>query len=657
MDALNEWTRQQKTGGQVMADQADVKVGAAALEYRFNSLQSDLANGPDKQKFGDAADKVLVKLQQDQPSLRGLILDLMSARVKPDAPIASLNELLLQSLLVKAEGETIKDDDQPIDETVILRGIDAAMELNKKERKVDAATMTQAEFDVPFFYRKLSIKTAKDSDKEKYRIAAAQAFLTFIEKHKDEPAAETKTRVQTAYNNGLSLVYELHKANADEPQIVKLYDRALDIAVGKPFERYEFAFEAGRRKQGQGKTAEAIELYKKVPADHKNAADAKYFIMVSMYETLDKLPKDDPKRPPLLGQIQKIADEVNSALSKQLATAKPEQKLSLQIRLAQTRLLSSGIALRDQKDPKRCIELLNDFESMVKGLPNENDLMGEVMFNRVQAYNALGQVKEATAVVVKLGETRPKETGPIIFSLLQKMGEQQDDAKARGDDEKVAELQAGRAALTPFYVKWIENNPNADLKKQIYNARLFDADTQRQAAELEKDPAKRKTLMENSLKQYEQLSSPDGFKQFLALQPAANQSKLKYDPQVKMGLARMQFGLEKYKEARTNLNQLFYDKTIRGGVIIETNAAGDSTQKDNPNYWEGVYMLIRCNVALNENVDAMKRFLVEQMIIYGDQFGGKLWKKQLEALRQELKVEMPTTNPTTQPAAAAASAG
>jgi tetratricopeptide (TPR) repeat protein len=440
-----------------------------------------------------------------------------------------------------------------------------------------------------------------------------------------------------------------------KPEVSALYDRALKTAVAKPFERMEFAFQLARRLQVTGKVDEAVELFKKVPATAKEAGDARYFTLVGLHAKLSKMKPDDPNRGALLAEVQKLADEVNGLFSKQIASADAKTKSVLQMRVAQTRLLGADLALRDQKDAKRAVELLTDFEKTIAGLPGESDMMGEVLLLRVQAFYALGQIDQATEVVVKLAQQRPKEAGAIVFNLLTKMGEQQDDARAAGNETRVQELQANRAALTPFYVKWIENNPDPELKKQLYNARVFNAETQRQAAASEKNEAKRKDLLQGAMKQFEQLDSKESFQQFLELQPEAIRPKLKYDPLVKMGLARTQMALGQPAEARKHTTLLFHDKILGTGVKTEVTPGGEITQKDNPNYWEALIIHVRSNVALNQYVEEMKRWLAEQWVVYGDNAGGQLWKADFDKLCKELGVEKPAPATTAAPAAQGAS--
>ena len=119
-----------------------------------------------------------------------------------------------------------------------------------------------------------------------------------------------------------------------------------------------------------------------------------------------------------------------------------------------------------------------------------------------------------------------------------------------------------------------------------------------------------------------------------------------YDPQAKLGLARTELALGDFTAARLQLATLFSDKVLGEGFITVPDAAGNFERRDNPSYWEALLGLIRCNVALNENVDAMKGLLAEQALIYGGDLGGKRWHGDYVKLMGELGVTPPTTGPS-----------
>ena len=624
--ALSGWAA---TAG-IPPEQSEVAV--AALNYRMALAQGQSAQ----------ADDILDKLQQKHAELRGLILELMSARVKSDAPIATLNNLLLQAILAKAETETVKPADQPFDKTAVSRGVDAAKELIKRGVKDDETKtlVDNCNYVLGFFLQKLDRKAE-----------AAKAFLDFVDAHKADTTKDGKPddRTDTAFNNAIALVGNLYHTAQGDPETTKLYDRVLATAVAKPFEKKEFAYEYARRLQATGKFEKAIATFRMVPADDRNYAESQYYLMVAVRQQLDKTKEGDPKHAATLTELTKLIDTVNTTMSDKLkAEVDPKKKTVEQMRLAQTRLLGADVALHDQKDAKRAIQLLGDFEQTSKGLPDQNALLGEVLLIRVQAYVQLGNVSQATDQLVKLAQQNPNGAGQIVFNLLQKLDEQVTAAETADKQETVAELERNRAMLTPFLVKWASTHPNPDIKKLTYTYSVFDADTQRRAAELTPEPAKKKQLLEASLKRFQELNTPENIKKYVESLPPAKQNKAKYDPQVIMGLGRVYFALGDWANARLQYALLFRDKVLGTGTLTTIDAAGNAETKDNPSFWEAMYKLIKSNLNLNENVEGMKGLIQEQMLIYGDDLGGQRWKKEFDQLKADLKIPPASTAPAAQ---------
>ncbi|MBC7783809.1 MAG: hypothetical protein H7144_08210, partial [Burkholderiales bacterium] len=627
LGAVSDWVKQQK-----IDTKPEVATALAALRYRVAVLNADLAKSPaEKEKHAQTADDVLDKLQQSQPGLRGLIMELLGARVSANTPIAGLNGLMLQSLRTKAEAETIKSGPKT-DVEVIERGLAASIEIIRRGGDDNRQAIADSYYVAGFFHQRLGRPEA-----------AAAAFLEFVDRYK----STDKERSETSFSNAIALVGELYRTKLGEPEVTRLYDRVLTMAVQPPFERMEFAFELARRLQATGKLDEAIAMFAKVPADRKEAADARYFMMVAIHDKIATLKPDDRARGQLLVKLQELADQVNQTFGQQLGSADEARKKVIRTRLSQTRVVAANVAMREQKDPKRAVELLKDFEKTVTGLPNETALMGEVLLIRVQSYVQENRVTEATAELVRLAEQRPAETGQIVFNLLQKLDEQVTAAEAAGRREEIGQLERNRAALTPFYVKWIQENTNPELKKHAYSAAVFDADTQRRAAELTTDLPRRAELLAAALKRFQELDTQEHVKEFLELQPSDKRKQLKYDPQVKLGLARVLFSQGDYKETRLPLALLFRDKVLGDGVLVKAGTDGKVTEGDNPTYWEAMHMLIRSNVALNDNVEGMKRWLRDQSVVYGDQVGGARWRSEFMALQKELGIQpSPVTSPT-----------
>jgi len=272
--------------------------------------------------------------------------------------------------------------------------------------------------------------------------------------------------------------------------------------------------------------------------------------------------------------VLKLADTVKADATKALAAAQSDQeKLNSRSLLVRTTLLAADVARREQKDPKKTLELLADFEKQAEGLPNQSDLMGSVLFARVQSYMALGQNNEATQTLVSLLKAMPGGEGAtIVYNLLEKLNADLDKARAAGDVEQMRVLANNRAQLSGFLIDWAKNNADENIRKYTYRYSVFDAATKALAADLEPDPAARKAGLQKALELYQKLQSDENLQLYRATLPkdasAADQSA---DPSVQLGIGLIAYDLADYAEAQKRLGQLLIDRKLgtRTQEIIE----------------------------------------------------------------------------------------
>lgn len=601
ISGLQQWAR---AAG---LDAQQVDVALAGVQYR----QAVAANN------ADAADDILNTLQQNNPALRGLILELISVRLNNDTPVRQLKPLGLAARVAKAETETLKPAGRPFDSAAIERGVEAAREILRL--RPTGAAVDDTGYVLGYFLQKI----AKPDE-------AAAAFLDYIDANKDTGKPE---RLNNALDQAVAIVGDRMRQTPDNPTVSRLYDRTLATAVAPPLSRATFAYEYGRRLQAAGKADAAVAAFRAVPADDRNFNESRYYLMLAERQKLDKLPATDAGRADVLKDVMSLADTVNAGITQRLSQNPTPLDRT---RLAQTRLLLADIALRDQKDPARAAKALDDFETLAKGLANEADLLGEALLLRVQAFVQLGDVNRATDQLVVLAKQNPNGAGQVVYNLLEKLNTQVTDAEAAGRTDEVARLERNRSLLTPFLVTWAEKHPDERIRKLAYTYRVFDADTQRRAAETNKDPAERMRLLAAAKQRFEALDSPDGRQAYFENLPKEKRSKAQYDPQAKLGLARVLLAEQDYEAARLQLAQLFADRVLGEGFITVPDAAGNFERRENPSYWEALLGLVRSNVALGQNLEAMKNLLAEQSLLYGDDLGGKRWHGAFVELTKQL---------------------
>jgi hypothetical protein len=356
--------------------------------------------------------------------------------------------------------------------------------------------------------------------------------------------------------------------------------------------------------------------------------------MVALHQVLDDPQSGNVDRREICEEILRLADEVRSDATRHLETAAPKDRPVLQQRLARTLILAGDIARTELKDPQKAIELLTDIEQQVKGLPDETQLLGEAMFTRIQANLQAGHSDVAVQELVELLNRSDGEQGAtIVFNMLGKLEADFSLAQSAGDRARMAKLQADRAALTPYLVQWSANNARAEVAKFAYSYRVYDAETQRLAAEFLDDPVQRASKLQTALKLFESLDTDAGRQQYKASRSTPD--RLGYDPQVGLGLARIRFALGDWPAARDGFARLLSDRVL-GTPITSVTDAGQVRQVDNEVYWEATARLIRSKINASDSVDSVKTFLREQYVRWGDRVGGTKWKAEIDSLRQEL---------------------
>jgi hypothetical protein len=317
---------------------------------------------------------------------------------------------------------------------------------------------------------------------------------------------------------------------------------------------------------------------------------------------------------------------VNTAARAALTGASTDaDRTAARSRLVRTSLLAADLARREQKNPQRAIELLSGFEESVSGLPRADELLNEAMYVRVLAYMGAGNYTNATQELVKLlNKTDGSHGAGIVYNLLEKLNADFDRAQQANDRATMAALAKSRAELSGFLVKWAADNKDESIRKYTYRYRVFDAETQRRAAELETDPAAREAGMKLALQRYQSLQSKENlalYRQSIDPQsPAATDPDL-YDPQVTFGIAQIQYDLGNYDQAAAGFSTLVTQRKL--GV-------------DTDQSWEAMLKLIRSNLKLNRNIEESKNYLKMQTIAFGSQLGGKKLKPEFDALRKQL---------------------
>lgn len=607
---------------------AGIEAAVAALEYRIHCLESELAKSPaEKKKAEEAGTTVLMDLLARRPDLRAIVYDQLLPKLDERQDLKQLEPLLLRAIVSRGEQELQKPRTGQPDTKVLTTAIEAAKELAARLNKpgVDSATVDASSLLIPFFMDSLG-----------RRAEAANAFVDYAQQYK----TSNPTNATLALNNAQAIIGELRSTaqGRADANITRAYERFLPTAIGEPFNRREFAYEYAARLQLNGQIADAVKYYQLVPADDSRAAEARFLQLLALKQQLDGTSLSPAERTTTLTQIQTLADQVNAASRASLAAAKTDaERTSAQSRLARTSLLAADLARREQKDPQRAIQLLTGFEQSAAALPNGKDLLDNAIYLRVLAYMGLEKYSEATQELVSLlSRSSGAHGADVVRDLLEKLNSDFDRAQQANDRVTMKSLAKNRAQLSGFLVKWAQESKDPAIQKFTYRYRVFDAETQRRAAEQEDEQSARQAGMKLALERYQALQSAEGVALYnTSLDPKPTEPAT-YDPQVTLGVALIQYDMGNYSEAATGLSQLVAQRKLG----IDTDQS-----------WEAAAKLIRANLKLNRNVEESKNYLKMQYIAFGPGLGKK-WKPEFEALRKELipdfKVE-DLNAPATQP--------
>ena len=636
------------------AAQDGAAAAASMLQYRIHSLNAELGKTDDAKKLANAeAVKVLIDLVNRRPDLRGVIYDQLLSHLPPDADLKTLDVLLLQGFVARADEERQRPDNEKPDVKALERGIDAAREVLRRWKAAPTSVNAQLADTDALVLGFLLERLGRHAE-------AAEAMLDYLTDFGKDP-----NNASLALENALAIIGKLRSdpATADQPAVVHAYERVLPIAIKPPFSRKEFAYEYARRLQLSGKYKEAIEYFHQMPANDKRIASARFFEMVALQQQLDEEPVNSPDRPRLAAEFAKLLDEVRSRLTTAMNTALTDQeRLQYRSMLVRTTLVAADAARRDQNDPRKTLQLLENFESIAKGLPNENELVGNVLYTRVQAYMALDDSNAATQALVALLKSKGGGEGAgIVYHLLEKLNAELEHARQTGDHARMLVLARNRAKLSGFLVDWARNNAVPNIKKFTYRYSVFDAATKHMAANLETDPAARKAGLEAALKLYRQLEAPENAELYRATLDANSPERNYPDPAVLLGIGLIAYDLGDYAEAQKRLGTLLTDRKL-GTPTIAVEENGQTKINQNDQYWEATLKLMQSNIALAQSGDASAaaaktetiNYLKQLYIRWGREVGGKRWAPEFEKLRVELipdynpDAALPgTTNPTT----------
>ncbi len=623
------------------------------LSYRVHATRAAMASGDEARQANDAAISVLEALLKQRPDLQGIINEQMIARLPDQPEVGKLNTLLLRALSARGAEEIRKADDQPVEKRALSQAVAAARELIRRagSQNVTADDANRQLLLLGYYYLRLGM------DAE-----AANAFLDHVEKYQNN--AEVRAG---ALDNAGAVVFKLRREQPDSRYTQDAYARFLQIATSPPFGRKEFYYSYGyvlvtrnaaamkgqlndaQREQMLANAQRAADLFRQV-VDARQLLPSRVYELVAYEQMTDIAPKSS-SLPQWAGRIMGIAEEINRIVEAQLPGAPDDQtKRDLRTARVQAALSVAGLSGHDASPAakaghERTLALLANLEKDVAGLPDEAEWLGKGLMVRLQAQMALGRTDAALADLGKFLEGRSGEAGlDMIIRMMNALTDEFEQAKAQNDEQRMSQLATNRARVSRYLVDRARASERAEVKALVPRYVMYEATTLEEAAQLEKDPAKRAEHLRNALAIYEQSlkATPD-------------------DPGLPIAIALVRFELGEYGTAQRSLADLLGQGRFGRPTVPITSPDGETTMQPNEKYWGAMYRLLRCNAELikakapgfDEKVAEDTRTKLKQLYIQWGQPGGARWGSQFDALRQELMPEW-TPAPTTEPGEQAA---
>jgi hypothetical protein len=602
-------------------DDRDQAAALRLLHFRLLATVADQSPpGDQKDAANAAAVEALAQLVRDFPNLRDAIFRQLAARLPANPDLAKLDPMLLLALVDQGRQTVVAASPlHPASGAQLREATDAAKEILSR---LSAGTFPKAEaVDASFL---LGIFEEYQGDK----LAAVDSLLDHIARFGENPRAHADVALERAR----SIIADLRKSTPSDPQVQRLEDRFLPIAVNPPFNRHEFALQYAASLFAQSKWAQAIPYYRMVPDSEppSRLLVARYGEMICLKNLLEETPGLQPdQKQQWIDQIQTLAQTVNTLANGVIQSSAPEaQKSQAKSTLARMTLIAADITRRQHNDPQRVLQLLDGFENSVRDLPDAKTLIGGALSLRIQADMQLGRNNDATQTLVKyLSAASANEGAQTVRQLLSVLNTELDEARRRGDSEThLRQLAQNRAMLSGFLVKWADDSTDAKVHGYAYVYRRFDADTKRLAAELEADPAARQHDLAAAMELYKQLQSP----QNVALYQAgleAGDDKQYPDPSVTLGIGLIAYDQGDCHTVKATLGRLIQDEKLG---------------ENNDQYWEAAYKLLDCMHALAKSGDPgtanadVEKSLKVLYLIWRDETGGPKYRAKFEALQKEI---------------------
>lgn len=612
------------------------------LEYRLEDAVSKYAGSSgEREEAQRAATALLVRLVEDYEGYRSIVTDQLVARITPETDLSSMSVLVLDALVDKGRAEAARmaasasgsaeAEAAEVDRAIIERGIDAAAELIGRVGDEDGEI-------TPELVARNAFLMGLMQDTLGRKLEAAETFISFA----DVPGAAADQRV-AAYRRALGILSEVKRESPDADQAVRidaLEGKLLPLLVEPPVNDKSRAFDLANRLHRLGDLDGAVNYYRQVPESDPRRTDAQYLLLLAESARLAGMDAALPVRATLARELPALGEATLERLQQAVEEADAEAVSGYRTRLVRVKILLARMALDEQGQPERALELLAPLEEDVAGLPEAQGLLAEALPLRFRATAAAGRIDEATRdLLTLLSDTDAARGLSYIAEFRESLNRALEQARKRQDEQQVRQLLQARAEVAPRLVEWIERSDDPEYRRYIYNFRRFNAETQFQAALATADPAERQRRLEQGLSDYRALESPQNLERYRALLDslgAEERARVPYDRDVSFAIANILYEMDEFAAARARYARLLSDRAMGNATRVVVRD-GVEQQVPNDEYWELYLKFIRSNVALGNPPEPMLQQVRKLQILHGDGLGGTRYRSEFLALLHDLE--------------------
>ena len=363
--------------------------------------------------------------------------------------------------------------------------------------------------------------------------------------------------------------------------------RDLDLAARRQFTYAEVLQEDGRHR-------EAVEQYAMVQADDPRYVEALFRIAECNLFLLRKLAVEGERRA-VTSQVSLTTDSVARFQSKLGDSGTGASNRHL----AESHLIAAEAnMLSPTKFPDQALETLAGFESR---FVDELDLLGRAMRIRILAYQALGELEQAAAIIPQYLKQDPQNAGATLQGLLNTFKDEIAQAEESGQTEQAQRKAEDALIVARALHTWSEQS-TAGLDK-----------AGRLAFKLEYGEALLRT-------------------------GRAGEALELFRSVVGAGLGKKTGGGSKNGRALFGLAQAYLlDNNPREALPYFSRLYRD-TPEDTDLWWRSFLGEIRCRIALDQDRRTLYNLISQKRVFY-PQMGGPKHREQFEQLRTELSGE------------------